>query len=68
MSKNGRISHETPGLRRRIFEVPVPGKTARAFRDGALLCPENAYGEIRWEDFLRSRFETPWHAAQGAAR
>ena len=68
LSGAARTYLKVAGLRRRIFEVPVPGKTARAFRDGALLCPENAYGEIRWEDFLRSRFETPWHAAQGAAR
>jgi uncharacterized protein YbjT (DUF2867 family) len=59
---------ETMGRRSTIFQVPVPGKTARAFRDGALLCPGNAYGEIRWEDFLRSRLEAPRHAAQGAAR
>jgi hypothetical protein len=37
---------EIMGLRRRILEVPVPGKTARSFRDGALVCPENAYREI----------------------
>ena len=54
------------GRRRRILQVPVPGKTARAFRDGALVCPENAYGEIRWEDFLR--LEADWHAAETAAR
>ena len=43
------------GRQRRILEVTVPGKTACAFREGALVCPQNAYGEIRWEDFLRSR-------------
>jgi uncharacterized protein YbjT (DUF2867 family) len=41
------------GSRRSIFEIPVPGKTARAFREGALVCPDQAYGKIRWEDFLR---------------
>jgi hypothetical protein len=50
-----RAYQEITGRRRRIFEVPVPGKTARAFREGALICPEGAHGEIRWEDFLRSR-------------
>jgi uncharacterized protein YbjT (DUF2867 family) len=49
---------QVTGRRRRILELPVPGKTARAFREGALLCPERAYGEIRWEDFLRSRIGT----------
>ena len=55
------------GLRRRILEVPVPGKTARSFRDGALVCPENAYGEIRWQDFLRSRLEHPGKRLQPIA-
>jgi uncharacterized protein YbjT (DUF2867 family) len=41
------------GSRRSIFEIRVPGKTARAFREGALVCPDQAYGKIRWEDFLR---------------
>jgi uncharacterized protein YbjT (DUF2867 family) len=45
---------EITGRRRKIFEIPVPGKTARAFREGALVCPDRAYGKIRWEDFLRS--------------
>jgi uncharacterized protein YbjT (DUF2867 family) len=57
------------GRRRRILEVPVPGKTARAFREGALICPEGAYGQIRWEDFLRARLGAlaDRNAAQGAA-
>lgn len=40
------------GRPRRVVEVPVPGKAARALREGALLAPDQAYGEIRWEDFL----------------
>src|SRR5215218_3388048 len=47
------------GSRRRIFEIPVPGKTARAFREGALVCPDRAYGKIRWEDFLRAVIDRP---------
>lgn len=38
--------------RKRVVEVPVPGKTARAFRQGAHLCPDRRYGQIRWEEFL----------------
>ncbi len=38
---------------RRVLELPLPGKTARAFREGAQVCPGEAYGKIRWEDFLR---------------
>ena len=44
---------ELTGHRRKIFEVPFPGKTARAFREGALTCPDGVYGEARWEEFLR---------------
>jgi len=39
--------------RRRIVRVPLPGKMARSFREGAQLAPDGAYGEIRWEEFLR---------------
>jgi uncharacterized protein YbjT (DUF2867 family) len=46
------------GSTRRIFQVPLPGKTARAFREGALVCPDQAYGEIRWEDFVRQMMAT----------
>lgn len=44
---------ELTGHRRKIFEVPFPGKTARAFREGALTCPDGVYGEARWEEFVR---------------
>jgi uncharacterized protein YbjT (DUF2867 family) len=44
---------EMIGRQRRILELPLPGKAARAFREGAQVCPEDAYGKIRWEDFLR---------------
>jgi uncharacterized protein YbjT (DUF2867 family) len=40
------------GRRRRLVEVPVPGKTASAFRGGAQTCPERRYGTITWEEFL----------------
>jgi uncharacterized protein YbjT (DUF2867 family) len=40
------------GKRRRILEVPLPGKTARAFREGAQLVQDGTYGGIRWEEFL----------------
>ena len=48
---------EITGRRRRVLPVPVSGKTARAFREGALTCPDEAYGEIRWEEFLRGRIK-----------
>jgi len=40
------------GRRRRVVEVTVPGKAARALYEGAQLAPGQAYGEIRWEEFL----------------
>ena len=46
---------ETTGRKRSTLTLRLPGKTARALREGALTCPENAYGKIRWEEFLRER-------------
>ncbi|MDP8953163.1 MAG: SDR family oxidoreductase [Actinomycetota bacterium] len=48
-----RAYFEVAGRRRGVVEVPLPGKTARAFREGAQLCPEGRYGRIRFEEFLR---------------
>ncbi len=44
------------GCRKRLVELPLPGKAARAFREGAQICPDRAYGTIRWEEFLREKF------------
>lgn len=46
---------EVTGHQRRMVTIPLPGKTARAFRQGVLTCPENRYGKIRWEEFLSER-------------
>jgi uncharacterized protein YbjT (DUF2867 family) len=43
------------GSRKRVVEFQLPGRTARAIREGALTCPENRYGRIRWEEFLRGQ-------------
>ena len=40
------------GSRKRLMPFPLPGKTARAIRSGALTCPENRHGRITWEQFL----------------
>jgi hypothetical protein len=40
---------------KRLLTIPLPGKTARAFREGVLTCPENGYGKVRWEEFLSER-------------
>jgi uncharacterized protein YbjT (DUF2867 family) len=46
---------EVMGQQKRTLVFRLPGKTARAFREGALTCPHNRYGKIRWEEFLRGR-------------
>jgi len=52
---------EATGRRRRVVEVPVPGKTARALREGALLAPDQACGEIQWEEFLDGTLRPGFH-------
>lgn len=56
MAELARVYFEAVGRRRRVVEVPPPGKFVRATREGAMVCPEGAYGKIRWEVFLRERF------------
>jgi uncharacterized protein YbjT (DUF2867 family) len=46
---------EVTGRQRRMVTIPLLGKTARAFRQGVLTCPENGYGKIRCEEFLSER-------------
>ncbi|MDQ3913110.1 MAG: NAD(P)H-binding protein [Actinomycetota bacterium] len=48
---------EATGREKRLVGVPLPGKAARAVRDGAQLCPEQRYGTIRWEEFLREKVQ-----------
>lgn len=49
---------EAAGRRRRVLEVPLPGKTARALREGAQLTPDHRYGKLRWEEFLDQTIRT----------
>lgn len=44
---------EAAGSSKRVVQVPLPGKAARAFRRGAQTCPDQKHGELTWEDFLR---------------
>jgi uncharacterized protein YbjT (DUF2867 family) len=41
--------------RRAIVKVPLPGKAARAVREGANLAPDRAVGKRTWEEFLADR-------------
>ena len=45
--------------RRPIVPVWLPGKAARAFRDGANLAPGRAMGHRSWEEFLAERLTQP---------
>jgi uncharacterized protein YbjT (DUF2867 family) len=47
------------GKHRLIVPVWLPGKAARAFREGANLSPERAVGHRTWEDFLAERVSSP---------
>ena len=47
-----RAYFEAAGRNRRVVEVTVPGKIARAFREGAQLAPDHKYGRTTWEEFL----------------
>jgi uncharacterized protein YbjT (DUF2867 family) len=40
---------------RAIVPIRLPGKAARAFRDGANLAPDRAVGRRTWEEFLAER-------------
>ncbi|MFJ3305479.1 SDR family oxidoreductase [Streptomyces sp. NPDC086549] len=50
------------GRRRPLLSVPLPGRTARAFRNGGHLTPEQAVGKGTFEAYLTHRF------ADGTAR
>jgi uncharacterized protein YbjT (DUF2867 family) len=43
------------GKHRLILSMPLPGRAARAIRDGANLAPDRAVGRRTWEDFLAER-------------
>lgn len=58
---------EATGRRRAVLEVPLPGKTAREMRTGALTCPESRYGEVRWEEFLRRELGADPRATKDAS-
>jgi uncharacterized protein YbjT (DUF2867 family) len=44
------------GGNKEVVELPLPGKAARAFREGAQVAPVSVWGEIAWEEFLKRQF------------
>ncbi|AGN02360.1 nmra-like family protein [Salinarchaeum sp. Harcht-Bsk1] len=45
------------GYRRPIVRLPLPGKTAAAFRAGAATTPDRAVGKQPWEAWLAERYD-----------
>jgi len=45
--------------RRVMVPIRLPGKAARAMREGANLSPERAVGQRTWEEFLAERVGSP---------
>jgi len=44
------------GSKKAIVQLPLPGKAARAFSEGAQVAPASAWGDITWEEFLQRQF------------
>lgn len=44
------------GLRRPVFRLPLPGRTASAFRAGAATCPDHTVGTVTWEAWVERRY------------
>lgn len=47
------------GKHRLLVPLRLPGRAARAFRDGANLAPEGAVGRRTWEEFLAHQVSSP---------
>jgi uncharacterized protein YbjT (DUF2867 family) len=47
-----RAYQKATGRHRELVEVPIPGKTARALRQGAQTNVDRRYGRVTWEEFL----------------
>lgn len=56
------------GLKKRVVRVPLPGKTARGLRQGALTCPDGLRGTITWQEWLERTYAQPAGAAAAAQR
>jgi uncharacterized protein YbjT (DUF2867 family) len=54
-----RVYLRTCAKRRPILPLRLPGKAARAFREGANLAPDRAVGRRTWEEFLAERAARP---------
>ena len=50
---------EIRGISKPIWHIPLPGKTAKALRQGGLTCPQEKLGTITWEEWVRQMYEIP---------
>ncbi|MET7756787.1 SDR family oxidoreductase [Streptomyces sp. NPDC005389] len=53
------------GRRRRLVEVPLPGKAYRGLRRGEHLAPDRAVGRVTFDEFLARRFGEAGGPASG---
>jgi len=44
---------------KRILKMSLPGKTARAVRQGKLTCPDQKRGTMTWEEWVRETYAQP---------
>jgi uncharacterized protein YbjT (DUF2867 family) len=47
-----RAYQKAAGRHRKLVEVPIPGKTARTFRQGAQTNVDRSYGRVTWDEYL----------------
>ncbi|WP_226039485.1 NAD(P)H-binding protein [Natrinema sp. DC36] len=52
-----RTYRDARGLRRPIVRLPIPGKTAAAFRAGGAICPDRTVGTVTWDEWVASQFD-----------
>jgi RNA polymerase sigma-70 factor (ECF subfamily) len=67
-SELARTYLEAVGHQKRLVEVQVPGRAARAWREGAQICPGRRHGRIRWEEFLHDTLQRQWMNQPGGER
>jgi uncharacterized protein YbjT (DUF2867 family) len=67
-SELARTYLEVIGLGKRLVELQVHGRAARAWRDGAQICSDRRYGRVRWEEFLHDTFQRQWMNQPGRER
>ncbi len=56
------------GMHRTIIPLRLPGKMARALRQGGNTCPEQATGTVTWDDWLQEHDREPAGLAKSASK